>query len=242
MPKSVPSEELLRRAQVWSEQLLRPAGLVSIQERDEIVRAGCAIADRMADGGRLVSFGAGHSWCIAAELCSRAGGLPGVIAMSLADIGEHRDQWLQLADSEPERDPDLAQRLIDHHGLTGQDALLIVTNSGRNGVVVELADRAQRLGCLVVVLVSLAHLSSVTSRHPGGARVTRYADYILDNHGVPGDAVIEVAPGLQAGSTSTIAGALIAQLLSCTITDRLARQSDAFTTIRSANLDPEEEA
>lgn len=242
MPKSVPSEELVRRARDWSGQLLSPAGLVSTQEVEGIVRAGCAIADRVAAGGRLMSFGAGHSWCIAAELCSRAGGLPGVIAMSLADIGEHRDQWLQLADSEPERDPDLAQRLIDHHGLTGEDALFIVTNSGRNGVVVELAARARQLGCLVVVLVSLAHLSSVASRHPSGERVTRYADHVLDNHGVPGDAVIEVAPGLHAGSTSTIAGALIAQLLSCTIADRLARRSGAFATIRSANLDPEEEA
>lgn len=224
----------------WANLLLGPARAVTAHELEKIGAAGAAIADRLVAGGRLLTFGAGHSWCIAAELCSRAGGVTDVVAMSLADIGAHRDQWLQLADSAPERDPRLAVPLLQHHRLTGADALLIISNSARNGVVIEMARLARDAGCLVVAIVSQGHAAAVESRHPSGAKLMDFAEITIDNHGEPGDAVVPVGDGARTGSTSTIAGALIAQLLVCAIASCLAGSDEGFTTIRSANLDPEE--
>jgi uncharacterized phosphosugar-binding protein len=221
----------------WLSALTAPARAVAAHEMPTIAAAGQAMAERLAVGGRLLTFGAGHSWSIAAELSSRAGGLRDVVALSLADVGPARDQWWTLADSEPERDPARAGQLIDHYGLAGADTVLIVTNSGRNGAIVELAARAQRLGCLVVAIVSLAHCAAVASRHPDGTKVTDHADFIIDNHGCPGDAAVEISPGVMAGPTSTVAGGLIVQLLGCTITWCLA-QAGPVTTLTSANVDP----
>lgn len=225
----------------WADTLLEPARVVAAHELDQIGAAGAAIAQRILAGGRLLTFGAGHSWSVAAELCSRAGGVADVVAMSLADIGEHRDQWLQLADSAPERDPDLALPLLRHHGVTGADALLIVSNSARNGMPIELAGLARDAGCLVVAIVSRSHAASVDSRHPSGAKLTDFAEITLDNHGAPGDSVVPVGHDARSGATSTIAGALIAQLLACAIAAKLAGSDEGFTTIRSANLDPEDD-
>ena len=220
----------------WASTILAPAHAVAGEESEGIARAGKAIAERIAADGRLMTLGAGHSWCVAAEFCSRAGGLPSVVAMSLEDIAPRRDQWMQMADSLPERDPALAKPMMDHHHICAADAVLIVTNSARNGMLVEFAKLASEIGCLVVVITSLAHLASVPSRHPSGKKVVDYADIILDNHGVSGDASVEVAPTVWMGSTSTIAGTLMAQLLSCDIGQRLAGSGE-FQSIRSANLD-----
>ncbi|MDR1387972.1 MAG: sugar isomerase domain-containing protein [Propionibacteriaceae bacterium] len=221
----------------WGRTLLDLARTALDQEAAALAQAAQAVAERLAAGGRLLTFGAGHSWCLAAELCSRAGGLPGVVAMSLADLGPARDQWLQLADSGPERDLALAAPLLAHHRVTAGDVLIVVSNSGRNQAVVELARLAHQSGCLVVALVARAHLAAVASRHPSGTKLTAWADLVLDNHGRPGDAAVEVAPGRWAGASSTMVGALLLQLLDCAVVSLLAGR-DGFDTLRSANLDP----
>ncbi|MCL2802763.1 MAG: sugar isomerase domain-containing protein [Micrococcales bacterium] len=223
----------------WSSQLLAPAQQVVSNDRLAIARAALAIASHLDPQGRLMCFGAGHSWCLAAELCSRAGGLPGVVAMSLADLGPKRDQWRQLADSGPERQVELAQPMIDHHRLTSRDVLLVISNSGRNSMVIELARLARAMGCLVVCVVSLAHANSIKSRHPSGQMLMDHADIVLDNHGSPGDAGVEVAPGVVSGATSTIAGSLTLQLLACCLAYHFSQSESGFATIRSANLDCE---
>jgi uncharacterized phosphosugar-binding protein len=221
----------------WGRDLIGLAQRALAQEAQAVSEAARAVVERLSAGGRLLTFGAGHSWCLAAELCSRAGGLPQVVAMSLADLGPPRDQWLQLADSGPERDLALAAPLLEHHRVAGLDAVIVVSNSGRNQAVVELARLAQQKGCLVVALVSRAHLDAVDSRHPSATKLTDWADLVLDNHGQPGDAALEVAPGVMAGASSTWVGALLLQLLSCAVARRLAERG-GFDTIRSANLDP----
>ncbi|MDR1212633.1 MAG: sugar isomerase domain-containing protein [Propionibacteriaceae bacterium] len=221
----------------WGRDLIAVAQRALEQEAQTVLEAARAVVERLAGGGRLLTFGAGHSWCLAAELCSRAGGLPQVVAMSLADLGPPRDQWLQLADSGPERDLALAAPLLEHHRVTGLDAVIVISNSGRNQAVVELARLAQQKGCLVVALVSRAHLDAVDSRHPSSTKLTDWADLVLDNQGQPGDAALEIAPAVQAGATSTLVGALLLQLLSCAAARLLADQG-GFDTIRSANLDP----
>ncbi|MDR2380343.1 MAG: sugar isomerase domain-containing protein [Bifidobacteriaceae bacterium] len=224
----------------WADQLLQPARYVASDELATIRAAGQAIAHRITGGARLVTFGAGHSWCLAAELSYRAGGLPEVIAAHLGDVmpEPHEAAWMYLADSEPERLPELGQALIDHHQIAPGDALLIATNSARNGAIVELARRATEQGTLVVAIVSRAHGAAVASRHPSGLKASDFADFVIDNHGTAGDAAIEFAPGHLGGATSTIAGALIAQMLALVIAEAVTRTDGEFATLRSANLDP----
>lgn len=221
----------------WAEQLLLPAHEVVASEFTEVAKAARGIADRIKAGGRWLTFGAGHSWSIAAEACSRAGGIPGVVAMHLEDVtGPKVMQWETLADSLPEREVVNGTKLAEFYSLSAKDALLIVSNSARNGACVELAQTAQRVGCFLVVITSKRHSAAVASRHPSGAKVTDFADVVLDNHGVEGDAIIELKEGIVVGGTSTIAGALLAQLVSTAVSQLLL--GSGFSALRSANLDP----
>jgi len=221
----------------WADELLRPAEQVARLELERVAEAGRAIAARLEGGGRWLTFGAGHSWSIASEVCSRAGGLPGVIAMHLGDVIEPKsEQWEYLADSLPEREVANGRLLAEHYAVSGQDALLIVTNSARNGACVELAHLAHTAGCFVVVITSKLHSDAVASRHPDGTKATDWADVVLDNHGCVGDAAIELEDGLVVGATSTVAGALLAQLLSTVVCQSLA--GSGLAVLRSANVDP----
>ena len=221
--------------------LLLPAMTAAAAEPAAIARVASRIAARIAAGGRLFTFGAGHSWAVAAELCSRAGGLPAVTAMNLDDLrAEPRPCYLQLTDSMPERDPANGPALLARHGVGPGDALLIASQSGRNGATVAMASQARRSGSYVAAIISLAHCQAFPSRHPTGLKLPDAADDVIDNHCPAGDAVITLSSGARAAAASTVSGALIAQLLNLAVLAELDRLGSAPAPIRSANVDPAE--
>jgi uncharacterized phosphosugar-binding protein len=89
----------------------------------------------------------------------------------------------------------------------------------------------------VIALTSLAHSNAVTSRAPGGQRLFETADVVIDNCGVPGDALIEV-PGTpeRTGATSTLVGALLLQALTVEIVTRLSERGQTPNVLRSLNV------
>ena len=221
--------------------LLLPALTAAAAESAAITRAASRIAERLTEGGNLYTFGAGHSWAVAAELCSRAGGLPRVTAMSLEDLrGTPRLSYLQLTDSLPERDPGNGPALLALHQVGPGDALLIASQSGRNGASVAMARAARRAGTYVAAVISVAHCQAFPSRHPDGLKLPDVVDDILDNHCPVGDAAVGLGPHRQAAATSTISGALIAQLLNLAIVAELERRGLDLALIRSANVDQAE--
>lgn len=221
--------------------LLLPALTAAAAESAAISRVASRIAERLADGGHLYTFGAGHSWSVAAELCSRAGGLPMVTAMSLEDLrGTPRLSYLQLTDSAPERDPDNGPALLARHQVGSGDALLIASQSGRNGASVAMARTARQAGTYVAAVISLAHCQAFPSRHPDGLKLPDVAEDILDNHCPVGDAAVGVGLGSHAAATSTVSGALIAQLLNLAIIAELQGRGLAQALIQSANIDQAE--
>lgn len=217
--------------------LLGPALAAALTEQTAIDRTAGRLADVIAAGGRVYTFGAGHSAAIAAEFCSRAGGLAAFTAMSLEDLRDTvRLAHLQYADSAPERDGANGPALLRRHGVIGADAVVIASQSGRNAASIELARGARQAGSYVVAVVSRQHCLAEPSRHPEGLRLIDVADDVIDNHCPVGDAAVAVA-GQRAGATSTMAGALIAQLISVGVAEALARRGDDVQVILSANVD-----
>jgi uncharacterized phosphosugar-binding protein len=218
-------------------RLASPALAAVVAERVALERAAQAIAARIAGGGRLLTFGAGHSQSLAAELCSRAGGLRGVTSMSLEDLrDEPRAAYEQLADSEPERVPANGVALLERYGVTAADALLVVSQSGRNGASVEMARVARELGVHTTGVLSRAHCAAFPSRHPDGLKLVDVVDVVVDNHCPVGDAVIETDDGA-VSATSTIAGALLLQVLNVRVVAGIRALGAVPPVIRSANVD-----
>jgi uncharacterized phosphosugar-binding protein len=171
-----------------------------------IGQVAAAITSTILAGRHVYAFGAGHSLALVSEMHRRAGSLKAV-----------RPLWNEELTSRA--DPEAAGKLENRAGyykeLTGGldwgpgDLLWVISNSGRNALVVELALEARRHGVTVVGLVSAAH-SGTVSAAPGLPKLPEIADYLLDNGGCFGDAALDV-PGLaeRMAPTSTIVGAAL---------------------------------
>jgi uncharacterized phosphosugar-binding protein len=196
--------------------------------------AATLVVDAMIAGKRFWVFGTGHSHALAEELYGRAGGLAEVRAVLEPGLMLH--EGLEKS-SLLERLPGLADVLLQINAIAAGDVVLIASNSGRNAVPVEFALGARQRGAQVIALTSMAHSTSTTSRAPGGQRLFETADVVIDNCGVPGDALIDI-PGSpeRTGATSTMVGAMLVQALTVEIVARLAERGEAPNVLRSLNV------
>jgi uncharacterized phosphosugar-binding protein len=104
-----------------------------------------------------------------------------------------------------------------------------------------MAEEAKKRGIPVVALTSIAHSTSVTSRHPRGLKLMDIADYVIDNCGVIGDAVVPLEGTNQlSGSTSTVVGAALMNALVVETARALIALGHEAPIFRSANLDGSE--
>jgi uncharacterized phosphosugar-binding protein len=169
------------------------------------------LGDALAKDGWLYVFGTGHSHLIAEEVFYRAGGLAHAVPMLDPRIMLH-DQAIQATYTE--RESGFAAQLLSHYPVAAGDVLLVVSNSGRNAVPIEMALLAREKGLRVAALLNRRQSDAWPSRHPSGKKLADVAEVVIDNHGPNGDAWIEL-PGMPGaiGSTSTLIGSLIIQLV-----------------------------
>lgn len=172
------------------------------------------------------------------ELWGRAGGLVDIKPILEPSLMLH--EGLEKS-SVMERLDGLAAVLSELHPFKKGDALLIASNSGRNAVPVELAEIAKAKGVYVIALTSTAHSKHVSSRARSNRKLYELADVVLDNQGVPGDAIIErlkedgaVLPSC--GPTSSVVGSMLAQALSVQIIhnlDEMGQSPNVYVSLNS---------
>jgi uncharacterized phosphosugar-binding protein len=191
------------------------------------------------NGGVIQAFGTGHSEAFAMEMAGRAGGLIPSNAIRLRDLvllGRRPDAAV-LAGSGLERDPAAADELWSLYRFDPADLFIIASNSGVNGAIVQLALRAKAEGHQLIAVTSLAHSMAVEPRHPSGKRLCDLADCVIDNLAPYGDATIEIAGGaVKAGAVSSLTAAYIAQILTLSTADALARDDQVPPIYLSANV------
>jgi len=220
-------------------ELIAHLGLDAVKRQiPEIKAAAKLIFDSVTSGGNIYTFGAGHAQALAMEFSSRAGGLAIFQSMHLQDIRqERRDAFWDLRDSEPERIPENGLKVLDHHKVKDNDVVIIASQSGRNGAIVEMALECKKRGIKVIGLSSSKHSKSVDSRHPSALMLGDVVDLSLDNGSVIGDAVAELPDGKSICSASTVCFALIAQAINAEVTKLFMLNSLPAPLLVSANLD-----
>ncbi|GFP26742.1 SIS domain-containing protein [Candidatus Hakubella thermalkaliphila] len=206
-------------------------------QTDCIRQAGKVIAGAIAQGGTLHIFGTGHSHMLAEELYVRAGGLVCASAILEPDLMLHEDP---ARATELEGQEGLAGEILVRHELWAGDVLIVVSNSGRNPVPIEMALLARERGLVVIALTSLAHSQAVTSRHSSGWRLFEVADVVLDNGGQVGDATLEVEglPTKVCPSSTVIGAAILNAVVAATIEELLAK-GIVPPVLVSSNVDPQ---
>lgn len=186
------------------------------------------IGESLARGGVLHTFGSGHSELISREIIGRAGGLVcinGIIDPTAGFV---------------ENLVGYGTRLVERHDrqyqLRAGETIIVISNSGKNSSPLEVALYAKKKGLIVVGLTALAMSTTYATVHPEGKKLHEIADYVLDNHGVPGDAIVEVRDGLMAGPTSTFIGCSILNWLTLSVVEWLRDQGHPLPILKSQNL------
>jgi uncharacterized phosphosugar-binding protein len=194
------------------------------------------MANAIAKNHLIYVFGAGHAGIIAEEMCYRAGSL--VPTNAILTPGLTLNTRPLTLETKLERLPGFAALIVEECRMVAGDVLIVHSNSGRNTVAIEMAESAKAKGILVVALTSVAHSQSVQSRHPQGWKLMDIADLVIDNCGVPGDAVVAFKGFDQkSGATSTVVGAALMNAAICETVQLLIDEGLSPPVFRSANLD-----
>lgn len=207
-----------------------------------IAQAATVLTDTIETGNVVQTFGTGHSREVTLELTGRAGGLAAVGMLAVKDLVmfggvEPKD----ILDPKYEREPGLAKRIYDLAQPHPGDAFLIVSNSGINPAIVEMAELAKHNGHPLIAVTSIEHTSRVSSRDRSGTRLADLADVVIDNGAPAGDAAVELTNGMRIGGVSHLTGIFIAQMLAESICRELLNRGQTVPVFISANL-PEGDA
>lgn len=205
-----------------------------------IENAAGIFAEALIKGRKIFLFGTGHSHMLSEELFYRAGGLLNIQPVLVNEL------MLHISASQStiaEREEGLAEKIFEQYKMCAEDVIVIISNSGRNGVVVDMALLCKEKKLRTIALTSVSHSLSGASRHKSGKRLCEIADIVLDNCGCPGDACVEV-DGIEGKicATSTVSGALILNSVVAEAVEICSQRGFYPEHFCSANIDGGDEA
>lgn len=212
---------------------------VAENEIDSIEKAAELIFDSCKNGGRFYVFGSGHSHMVAEEIYIRAGGLAYVKGILPPELMLHdmpnKSTYLERLDG-------YSKSILSLYKVEAKDTIMIVSNSGRNNVPVEMCLEAKKIGASVIALTSMDHSSSVSSRHSSGKRMYEIADVTIDSHAPKGDAAFQIE-GLDVdlGPTSDFTSIGLAQTIIIGVVSKLKEANLEIPVFKSSNLDGADE-
>ncbi len=193
-----------------------------------ITRLAPILGEVVAGGGVIHTFGSGHSELISREIIGRAGGLVCVTGVI--------DPTAGFIENLPGYGTKLIERYDRQYQLLPGEAIIVISNSGKNTSPIDVALYAKQKGLTVIALTSMAMSKVTPSQHPGGKRLFEVADHVLDNGCVPGDAIVNVTDELKAGPTSTLIGCSVLNWLMLATIDWLKANNHVLPVLRSQNL------
>lgn len=208
---------------------------ITVHQTYAIESAAKAFAWALENDRNIYLFGTGHSHMLAEELFYRAGGLVKIQPVFETPLMLHESA---SKSTETERIEGYAQKIFTDYSMKKNDVIVIISNSGRNGVCVDMAQLAKNEGLTVIALTNLKHSTSMASRHPSGKKLYEFADIVLDNMGCVGDASIYFEElGRKASPTSTSTGAAILNAVVAGTIEKMLADGFMPEVFSSSNVD-----
>lgn len=193
-------------------------------QKDNMEKMAETMAECIMQGGVIHVFGSGHSVGMGIDIKNRLGSLVPIHIMETNDfvlrggvsIEEFKDKTNIF-----ERRPDVAERLYDLYNIKKEDVFIVISNSGINGLVIDIASLAKKNGHKVIIITSMKHTLAENSRHPSGKKLYEFGDIVIDNCGPHGDALLETGGKAKLTAVSSISNDMIAQAVAVRIIEIL---------------------
>ena len=199
--------------------------LASVEQtqRDTIVAAAAAIADRLARGGAWHIMDTGHMLMF--EGVGRTGGMmalkPIRIPCEIQNPVRYRPSPARGGQGY-DSIPGFADFVLGRANILPDDVVMIGSVSGYNYFPVDLALKANELGCLTVAITSVQYSSRLKSRHPSGKRLFEACTFCLDNCTNYGDTLVDVpALGQRICPASGVSASYLMWALQSTVVEQL---------------------
>ena len=196
------------------------------------------IAQQMAEvirqERRIFLFGTGHSHLLAEEAYFRAGGIPAAVPIFTPQVLMLHES--ALMSSRLERMPGLATPLLEEYDPQAGEMLFVYADSGSNALPVQMAIEAKARGLITVGVCSLKY-AQIAPLSAAGKKLYEVSDYLLDNGGTPGDALVPIE-GLpwRVAASSTVIGATLWNCLLAEAVFRLAQAGADVPVFASYNM------
>lgn len=208
---------------------------VEEQESNAMNQAAAKVAKSIGQDGIIHLFGCGHSHILTEEVFYRAGGLVPIRPIFVEKLMLHEGA---VRSSELERQNGLGETFMKDQDIRPGEVMFVLSTSGRNPVPVDVALAAKAKGAVTVGITSLEYSQSQSSRHNSGKHLFNSVDIVIDNHAVPGDAVLR-HPDVKVPftPTSTVIGAAILNAILAKAVTLIAESGMEPPVFLSGNID-----
>lgn len=208
------------------------------QNEEAVHAAANCLYECEVNGGRIFTFGTGHSHMIGQDLYGRAGGYAKIYPIL---EGEMTLLTHPVKSTKLERIAAYSDVLENIYDVKAGDVIIATSNSGRNSLVIEYLSRMKQKGVKIIGITSLEHSKTITSRHESGLRLFEVADIVLDNMAPHGDAGVALSDNIKMGPISTLTGCYLSQLIIGEMVEKLIVNGKDAPVFRSSNMDGADE-
>lgn len=208
-------------------------------QSNNINSASTILTNTITDNGLIHVFGTGHSGLVVAEAMPRTGSIIGfhpIIEPSLSYFMNVVGPMGHAQATFFERLEGFGKIILQNQIILNKDSIILVSHSGINSVVIDIAIEAKKMGLTVIGITSIKHGSICESRHSSGAKLPDVSDIILNTCVPYGDALLEIN-GIddKVGPASSIFSGFLLQALICDVAEKLNERGHSLVIMPNPN-------
>ncbi len=227
-------------ANIWLEKAKNVMDEISKTQMENIKNAASLMANSIAAGRWVHTFGCGHATLPVEEMYPRIGGFVGFHPMIelpltffthiIGEMGIHQFLFLERAEG-------FGKEVMKSYNFDPRDTMWLFSHSGINNVNIDIALEAKKIEMNVVVAGAAYSFKDKKTRHSSGKKLFEVADIVIDTCVPSEDAVVPLKNHYdKVGPISTIAFVTVVWMTITTVAEILADRGNKLFIHPSHNL------